>query len=67
MSESTLCIVLTIVIAGIFFAWMPFLNFICPRCSRFLERLRNQRNAVSERPFLIKDSIGTHARTAHRS
>ncbi|HXC95113.1 MAG TPA: hypothetical protein VNU92_05400 [Edaphobacter sp.] len=67
MSESTFCIILTIVIAGIFFAWVPFLNVICPSCSRFLERRRNQKNAAAERPFLIKNSIHTHAKTVHRT
>lgn len=53
MSESTLCIVLTIGIAAVFFAWMPFLNFICPPCSRFLERRRHQKTTVDERAYLV--------------
>jgi hypothetical protein len=53
MSESTLCIVLTIGIAAVFFAWMPFLNFICPPCSRFLERRRLQKATADERPYLV--------------
>jgi hypothetical protein len=53
MSESTLCIVLTIGIAAVFFAWMPFLDFICPPCSRFLERRRLQKATVDERTYLV--------------
>ena len=53
MSEQTTCILLTIGIAAIFFAWMPFLNFICPPCSRFLERRRLQKAPAEERPYLV--------------
>ncbi len=41
MSEGTLSVVLTVAIAVAFLVWIPFLNFICPPCARFLERHRD--------------------------
>jgi len=48
MSEDLIAILITIAIIAVFFAWMPFLNFVCPPCGRFLERRRLQKDAPRE-------------------
>jgi hypothetical protein len=48
MSDDVLALVITAAIFAVFFAWMPLLNFICPPCSRFLERRRAQKNSPKE-------------------
>jgi hypothetical protein len=50
MSEDAIAILITIAIIALFFVWMPFLNFICPPCGRFLERRRLQKETTNERP-----------------
>jgi hypothetical protein len=51
MSEETLALVITIAIIALFFAWVPFLNLICPLCSRFLERRRLQIELAEEQHY----------------
>jgi hypothetical protein len=56
MSEDVIAIVITIAIIGLFFVWIPLLNFVCPPCGRFLERWRHEKGhspqgAVREKPF----------------
>jgi transposase-like protein len=51
MSEETLALVITIAIIALFFAWVPFLNLICPLCSRFLERRRLQIELAEEQRY----------------
>jgi len=48
MSEKALALVITIATFALFFAWVPFLNLICPPCSRFLERRRLQKEPAKE-------------------
>ena len=48
MSDDFLAIAITAAIFAVFFAWMPLLNFICPPCSRFVERRRAQKNSPKE-------------------
>lgn len=43
MSEQTLSIVITVLVIGLMFVWVPVLEFICPPCGRALERLRSSR------------------------
>lgn len=40
MSEQTLSLIIAVAIIALMFAWVPFLNFVCPPCGRALERLR---------------------------
>jgi hypothetical protein len=43
MSEATLSIVITVLVIGLMFVWVPVLEFICPPCSRALERFRSKK------------------------
>jgi hypothetical protein len=43
MSELTLSIVITVLVIGLMFVWVPVLEFICPLCGRALERFRSRR------------------------
>jgi hypothetical protein len=43
MSDEVTALVITIAIIALFFVWVPLLNFVCPPCGRFLERLRHQK------------------------
>jgi hypothetical protein len=43
MSDEAIAIIITIAIIALFFVWVPLLNFVCPPCGRFLERLRHQK------------------------
>jgi hypothetical protein len=45
MSDYIFACVIPIVAIAIIFAWVPFLNFICPPCTRSLERRRCQEDA----------------------
>jgi hypothetical protein len=38
MSDYIFALVIPLVAIGIIFAWVPFLNLICPPCTRSLER-----------------------------
>jgi hypothetical protein len=38
MSEQVLCLVVTLSVITLMFAWVPFIYFVCPQCSRALER-----------------------------
>jgi hypothetical protein len=49
MSDEVIALVITIAIIALFFAWVPFLNLVCPPCARFLERRRLQKNTGKER------------------
>jgi hypothetical protein len=49
MSDEVIAIIITIAIIALFFVWVPLLNFVCPRCGRFLERRRHQKNTPKER------------------
>jgi len=51
MPEETLALVITIAIIALFFAWVPFLNLICPLCSRFLERRRLRIELAEEQHY----------------
>ena len=43
MSDDVIALIVTILVFALLFAWAPFLNFICPRCSRFLIHRRIER------------------------
>jgi hypothetical protein len=43
MSDEVIAFVITLAIIALFFVWVPLLNFVCPPCGRFLERLRQQK------------------------
>jgi hypothetical protein len=43
MSEKTVCVCITFLVIALMFAWVPVLEFVCPRCSRALERLRSKK------------------------
>ena len=49
MSDKMVSILLTLVIVALFFAWVPLLEWICPPCGRFLERIRPQKDATKKR------------------
>jgi hypothetical protein len=49
MSDEVIAFVITIAIIALFFAWVPFLNLVCPPCARFLERRRLQKNTGKKR------------------
>ncbi len=34
MSEQSICLILTVLIIALMFAWVPFLNLVCPPCGR---------------------------------
>jgi hypothetical protein len=48
MSDETISLVITIAIIALFFAWVPFLELVCPPCARFLERQRLQKNSTNK-------------------
>jgi cytochrome c oxidase assembly protein Cox11 len=43
MSDQVTAFVITVAIIALFFAWVPLLNFVCPPCGLYLERLRLQK------------------------
>jgi hypothetical protein len=43
MSEEMIALIVTAAVIGLLFAWTPFLNFICPPCSRFLAQRRSEK------------------------
>ena len=45
MSDEFIALAITIAIIVLIFAWVPFLNVICPPCARFLERRLLQKSA----------------------
>ena len=45
MSEQTLCVFFTVLIIAFLFVWVPILEFVCPRCSRAIERFRRGRSS----------------------
>ena len=49
MSDDAIALVITLALIALFFVWVPFLNFICPPCGRFLERWHLQKDAIKER------------------
>ena len=51
MSEETLALLITIATIMLFVAWVPFLNLICPLCSRFLERRRLRIELAEEQHY----------------
>jgi hypothetical protein len=52
MSDDAIALVITIAIIALFFVWVPLLNFVCPPCGRFLERLR-EKGVRKERPTVV--------------
>jgi hypothetical protein len=46
MSDEVIAAVITIAVIALLFAWVPFLNLVCPPCARLLERRRLQKNAT---------------------
>jgi hypothetical protein len=54
MSDEVTAFVITIAIIALFFVWVPLLNFVCPPCGRYLERLRPQKEKdVAKAPSSI--------------
>jgi hypothetical protein len=53
MSDDAIALVITIAIIALFFVWVPLLNFACPPCGRFLERLRQQKRATKARAPIV--------------
>jgi hypothetical protein len=53
MSEEVIAVIITIAIIALFLAWVPFLNLICPPCSRFLERRRQQKDPRKVRSPIV--------------
>jgi len=49
MSDDVIAVLITIAIIALFFVWVPLLNFVCPPCGRFLERLRLQKEIPARR------------------
>jgi len=45
MSEEILSVVITALVIALMFAWVPVLEFVCPRCSRAVERFRDRHAA----------------------
>jgi hypothetical protein len=52
MSEEAISLVITIAIIALFFAWVPFLELVCPPCARFPERQRLQKNLTNKQSRL---------------
>jgi len=52
MSDDVIALLITIAIIALFFIWVPFLEFVCPPCGRFLQRRRLQKEKAmpKERP-----------------
>lgn len=46
MSDTLLAFVVTALLIGFFFAWVPFLEWICLPCGRFVERLKKREPEV---------------------
>jgi len=44
MSDYIFAVIIPLVAIAITFAWIPFLNLICPPCNRSLERIALQRD-----------------------
>jgi hypothetical protein len=53
MSDDAIALVITIAIIALFFVWVPLLNFVCPPCGRFLERLRLQKRTAKARASIV--------------
>jgi hypothetical protein len=57
MSDEVIALVITLAIIALFFVWVPLINFVCPPCGRFLERLRQQKEMDKgigkERPTVV--------------
>jgi hypothetical protein len=53
MSEEVIAVVITIAIIALFLAWVPFLNLVCPPCSRFLEQRRQQKGVGKVRSPIV--------------
>jgi hypothetical protein len=49
MSDYILALMIPLVAIAIAFAWVPFLNLICPPCARSLERRRFQAEELRAR------------------
>ena len=49
MSDYIFACVIPLVAIAIIFAWVPFLNFICPPCTRSLERRSFQGDELKAR------------------
>ena len=52
MSDYILAIIIPLGAIALAFAWVPFLNFICPPCARSLERRTFQREDPGMRPSM---------------
>jgi hypothetical protein len=44
MSDYIVAVIIPLIAIAITFAWIPFLNLICPPCHRSLERIGFQRD-----------------------
>lgn len=60
MSEQILCVVITVLIIGLMFVWVPVLEFICPPCGRALERFRSRKQSEVQQEGASQ--IGSRAR-----
>jgi hypothetical protein len=49
MSDDVIALLITVAIIALCFVWVPLLNFICPPCSRFLERRGLQKEIPPQR------------------
>jgi hypothetical protein len=49
MSDQIFALIIPLVAIAITFAWVPFLNVICPSCGRSLERGGFQRDELKTR------------------
>ena len=61
MSEETLCVIITVLVIALMFVWVPILEFICPRCGRAIERMRQGGASRSSAPRTIKPTTRSRA------
>ena len=59
MSDEVIAVIVTILILALLFAWAPFLNFICPPCSRYLAQRRMERKMVAKQSIKKTSSVAT--------
>jgi hypothetical protein len=57
MSDDVIALIVTILVIALLFAWAPFLNFICPPCSRFLAQRRMERQTVEDQRIKKRSSV----------
>jgi hypothetical protein len=57
MHERILCLVITLSVIALMFAWVPFIYFVCPLCRRALERHWLKKIAEGKRRVFLANQL----------